>query len=146
MTNPMTPTEQDKLIETILLILGITDRSIGNRPEQIATLEQVIEGYIAADRKRVALEAFDDGYEAGRKEKPPKLVDAVEFRRESYGWSKGKMAAMLDMTKGHYSEFVHEKRALPVNSIRKAYAIGIPAQVLLQDDINRRLKAQQEEE
>ena len=58
----MTPTEQDKelekqLVETILSILGITDRSSGNRSEQIATLEQVIEGYIIADRKRVALEA-----------------------------------------------------------------------------------------
>ena len=62
----MTPTEQDKelekqLVETILSILGITDRSSGNRSEQIATLEQVIEGYIIADRKRVALEARLNG-------------------------------------------------------------------------------------
>ena len=58
----MTPTEQDKelrekLVETILSILGITDRSSGNRPGQIATLEQEIVSYITADRKRVALEA-----------------------------------------------------------------------------------------
>ena len=73
MTNPMAPTEQDnelreKLVETILSILGITDRSSGNRSEQIATLEQEIVSYITADRKRVALEArkvtgdTSDGY------------------------------------------------------------------------------------
>ena len=50
-------TNQSELVETIISILGVTDRTSGNRPEQIATLEQVIEGYITADRKRVALEA-----------------------------------------------------------------------------------------
>ena len=58
----MTPTEQDKelrehLVETILSILGVMDRSSGNRPGQIATLEQKIASYITADRERVMLEA-----------------------------------------------------------------------------------------
>ena len=61
----MTPTEQDKelrehLVETILSILGVMDRSSGNRPGQIATLEQKIASYITADRKRVELEARID--------------------------------------------------------------------------------------
>ena len=144
----MTPEEQDKELRE-QIVKCFTDTQMTHDPELTLfdtnqTIENIMQ-LITADRKRVALEAFDEGYEAGRKEKPPKLVDAVEFRRESYGWSKGKMAAMLDMTNGNYSEFIHGTRGLPVNSIRKAYAIGIPAQVLLQDDIDRRLKAQQEE-
>ena len=153
----MTPTEQENelqkavwasLASQITHAINCTDLEHENQDScedfTKKNFEQLMK-LIIADRKRVALEAFDEGYEAGRKEKPPKLVDAIEFRRESYGWSKGKMAAMLDMTKGHYSEFIHGTRGLPVNSIRKAYAIGIPAQVLLQDDIDQRLKAQQEQ-
>lgn len=87
------------------------------------------------------IKEYDQGYEDGKNATPPKLVDAIEFRREQYGWNKGKMAAMLDMTKGNYSEFLHGRRALPINAIRKAYAIGIPASVLLADDVNRILAA-----
>ena len=147
----MTPTEQDKGIDLFSEeALKIAEALRSKYPNTWRLLYDnhvmpEIIAFITADRKRVALEAFDEGYEAGRKEKPPKLVDAVEFRRESYGWSKGKMAAMLDMTKSHYSEFIHGTRGLPVNSIRKAYAIGIPAQVFRQDYIDRQLKAQQEE-
>lgn len=86
------------------------------------------------------IKAFDDGYDAGRKEKPPRLFDAIDFRREQYGWTDAKMAAMLDLSPAHYSEFKNGKRGFPVNSIRKAYAIGIPASVLLQDDIDRQLR------
>lgn len=59
----MTPTEQDKLIETILSVLGIVDTTSGNRPGQIATLKQELTAYITADRKRVALEARIDELE-----------------------------------------------------------------------------------
>ena len=143
----MIPTKQDnELRDKVATIIEYWDFSpLQDEDSRIERLKNEIMQLITADRKRVALEAFDEGYEAGRKEKPPKLVDAVEFRRESYGWSKGKMAAMLDMTKSHYSEFIHGTRGLPVNSIRKAYAIGIPAQVFRQDYIDRQLKAQQEE-
>lgn len=76
----MTPTEQDKelrekLVETILSILGITDRSSGNRPGQIATLEQEIVSYITADRKRIkelGLEQAQEIYNSVQKEKVEK--------------------------------------------------------------------------
>lgn len=44
----MTQPNQSELIETILSILGIVDRTSGNRPEQIATLEQELNAYINA--------------------------------------------------------------------------------------------------
>lgn len=88
---------------------------------------------------------YDAGYDAGKKAKPPTLIAAIDFRREQYGWNDSKMAAMLDMSQSHYSEFKAGKHRLPVNSIRKAYAIGIPASVLLQDDIKHQLKDQMRE-
>jgi hypothetical protein len=39
----------NELIESILSILGIVDRTSGNRPEQIATLEQELNAYITAN-------------------------------------------------------------------------------------------------
>lgn len=40
---------QSELVETVLSILGIVDRTSGNRPEQIATLEQELNAYITAN-------------------------------------------------------------------------------------------------
>lgn len=102
-------------------------------------LEQLFDAHLQAAIDEARIESYDQGYEAGEKAKPAKLPDALEFRREQYGWSAKKMAAMLDMSNTHYSEFIHGKRALPINAIRKAYAIGIPASVLLADDIEQRL-------
>lgn len=90
--------------------------------------------------EQMVIESYDKGYEAGENATPPPLKDAVEFRREQYGWSAEKMAAMLDIEKSHYSEFVNGKRNLPINSIRKAYAIGIPATVLLQEQLKHSRK------
>lgn len=59
----MTPTEQDKLRELVHIV------------QNADTTYDAIK-FITADRKRVEVEAFDEGYEAGRREKPPKLVDA----------------------------------------------------------------------
>lgn len=42
-------TNQSELVETVLSILGIVDRKSGNRPEQIATLEQELTAYITAN-------------------------------------------------------------------------------------------------
>lgn len=117
-------------IDSILLEFYRTardDEVIPYSAETKDTAKQALEQLIA----REVLEAFDEGYEAGEKATPPPLIDAVEFRREQYGWSRNKMAAMLDLSLPHYSEFVHGKRNLPINSVRKAYAIGIPAKVLL---------------
>lgn len=163
MTNNHTPTNtptspMDELEkEAARIIVEVTDKMmdiIGNptvQPDQVhpkrfelcrnahVELMQLINSRQQSILERAEIKSYDDGYEAGRNEKPPKLVDAVEFRREQYGWSKKKMADMLDMSRSHYSEFVHGKHGLPANSIRKAYAIGIPAAVLLQDDIDRQL-------
>ncbi len=65
----------------------------------------------------------------------PPLVDAVEFRREQYGWTSMRMAVALGLAKSHYSEFVHGKRNLPLEARIKAYAIGVPAAVLLQEQV-----------
>lgn len=62
----------------------------------------------------------------------PPLVDAVELRREQYGWNASKMAAKLGLTRGNYSEFVHGRRGLPLAARINAYALGIPASILLQ--------------
>lgn len=62
----------------------------------------------------------------------PPVVDALEFRREQYGWTRMRMAAELGLGKSHYSEFVSGKRGLPLSARIKAHQIGVPAQVLLQ--------------
>ena len=46
------PVENGELRETILSILGIVDRTSGNRPEQIATLEQEITAHTNAEIAR----------------------------------------------------------------------------------------------
>ena len=66
------------------------------------------------------------------KEKLPSLKDAVEFRREQYGWTKTVMARELHISLPNYSDFIHGRRGLPFIAIKHAYRIGIPATVLLQ--------------
>ena len=60
------------------------------------------------------------------------IVDALEFRRDQYGLKRTEFAAVLGMTPGHYSEVISGKRSLPINATKRAYAIGVPADVLLQ--------------
>lgn len=64
----------------------------------------------------------------------PSVVEAIEFRRHQYGWSKSKMAKALGLRPSHYSEILAYRRRLPINATKKAYKIGIPAKVLLQED------------
>ena len=47
------PVENGELRETILSILGIVDRTSGNRPEQIATLEQELTAHTNAEIAKV---------------------------------------------------------------------------------------------
>lgn len=111
---------------------------------ELQEAETSIEEFKQALNKLIAsreMKAYDDGYEAGEKASPPPIVDAVQFRQEQYGWNDTRMAAMLDLSLPHYSEFKHGKRNLPINSIRKAYAIGIPASVLLADQIKQELES-----
>ena len=60
------------------------------------------------------------------------LADALEFRRDQYGLNKGEFAALLGMQASHYGEIVRGKRGMPLRAIKRAYAIGVPADVLLQ--------------
>lgn len=62
----------------------------------------------------------------------PPLIDAMEFRREQYGWTAMKMAEKLGLKRSHYSEFVRGKRRLPLEARIKAHELGVPAKVLLQ--------------
>ena len=63
------------------------------------------------------------------------LADALEFRRDQYGLTKGEFAAILGLQKSHYSEIVLGKRRLPITATKRAFAIGVPAEVLLQPDV-----------
>lgn len=62
----------------------------------------------------------------------PSVPEALEFRREQYGWTREMMAFAIGLSKGHYSEVINGKRQLPLNATRHAYSIGVPATVLLQ--------------
>lgn len=74
----------------------------------------------------------------------PTIRSAVEFRRKEYGWTKARMAEVLGLTRGHYTEFVQGKRRLPVNARCKAFEVGVPAEVLLQTrETKRRYEARQ---
>lgn len=65
----------------------------------------------------------------------PSVADAVEFRRDQYGLTRSEFAAVLGLSPGHYSEFVIGKRGLPIRAMRRAFAIGVPAEILLQPPI-----------
>ena len=60
------------------------------------------------------------------------VADALEFRRDQYGLTKTEFAAILGIGKGHYSEVLSGKRRLPLEATKRAFAIGVPADVLLQ--------------
>ena len=69
-------------------------------------------------------------------EELPTVVEALELRREMYGWSKGEMAQKLGLHPSHYSDILSGKRRLPLPATKKAYKIGVPAKVLLQESTN----------
>lgn len=60
------------------------------------------------------------------------LIDALEFRRDQYGLKASEFAAILGLTPPKYSEIVNGARNMPLNARIRAYAIGVPAEVLLQ--------------
>lgn len=136
--SPTDDLELDVMLMEVAALVGENSLIYRNLRRNITARE-------AGKVEAVQIKSFDDGYEAGRNETPPSLVGAEDFRREQYGWSDSKMAAMLDLSKSHYSEFKHGRRSLPINSIRKAYAIGIPAKVLLQEDVKAQLQHQTKE-
>jgi hypothetical protein len=60
------------------------------------------------------------------------IGSALEFRREAYGLSADEFAFILGLQRSHYNELVHGKREMSKKAMRRAFAIGIPAAVLLQ--------------
>lgn len=60
------------------------------------------------------------------------LADALEFRRDQYGLSRRDFAALLGFSEGRYSEILRGVRRLPLAATKRAYAIGVPADALLQ--------------
>jgi len=62
------------------------------------------------------------------------IAEAMEFRRHQYGLKASEFAAILGLTAPHYSEMASGKRNFPLNARIRAYAIGVPAEVLLQHE------------
>lgn len=68
-----------------------------------------------------------------RKTRLPSIPSALQFRAEQMGWTSSQMAKRLGMQRSHFGEVLNGHRRLPLGATRKAYAIGVPASVLLQD-------------
>lgn len=62
----------------------------------------------------------------------PTTVGAVEFRRDQYGLNDSEWATVLGMTRGHYCDFKHGNRSLPLSAMVRAFALGVPAECLFQ--------------
>lgn len=62
------------------------------------------------------------------------IPDALEFRRDQYGLTKSEFAALLGLALSHYGEILSGKRGIGKTAMRRAYAIGVPADVLLQPE------------
>ena len=62
------------------------------------------------------------------------IPDSLEFRRGQYELSKSEFAGILGLSAAHYSEVLSEKRKLPLMASKRAFAIGVPAEVLLQPE------------
>lgn len=60
------------------------------------------------------------------------IIEALEFRRDQYGLRASEFAAILGMTPTHFSEVMAGKRNMPLNARIRAFAIGVPAEILLQ--------------
>lgn len=60
------------------------------------------------------------------------IIDSLDFRRDQYGLTRAEFAAILGMTAAHFSEVMAGKRNLPLNARIRAFAVGVPADVLLQ--------------
>lgn len=61
-------------------------------------------------------------------------VAALEFRRDQYDLTQAQFAKVLNMQPSHYSEFINGNRELPKNAMRRAVAIGVPAENVLSKD------------
>lgn len=62
------------------------------------------------------------------------LSDALEFRRDQYGLSAAEFSMVLGILPTNYSAVISGKRRLPLDAVKRAFGIGVPATVLLQFD------------
>lgn len=62
------------------------------------------------------------------------VADVLEFRRDQYGLTKSEFAAILGLKKSRYNKVVNGKSKLPMSAAKRAFAIGVPADVLLKLD------------
>ena len=69
---------------------------------------------------------------ARRAQDLPDVASALEFRRECYELNAKEFAEILGLRPSHYSEIINGKRDIPKGAIKRAFAIGVPATVLLQ--------------
>ena len=60
------------------------------------------------------------------------VADALEFRREAYDLTRVQFCELLGMRPSHYSEVVNGRTPLRIKATRRAFALGVPAEVLLQ--------------
>lgn len=60
------------------------------------------------------------------------MVDALDFRRVQYGLSWAEFGMLLGLSAQNMSEVKNGKRRLPIGALKRAYAIGVPADALLQ--------------
>jgi transcriptional regulator with XRE-family HTH domain len=63
---------------------------------------------------------------------PVSIGDALEFRRLQYELNAKDFSAILGITASKYSDVIHGRANLPLNARIRAFAIGVPADVLLQ--------------
>ena len=68
--------------------------------------------------------------------KPPdvSINDALEFRRDQYGLKQYQFARLLGLSPSHYSDMLAGRRHITKEAIRRAFALGVPIDVLLQPD------------
>ena len=62
------------------------------------------------------------------------VPESLEFRRDQYGLTRSEFAALLGLGLSHYGEILSGKRGIGKTAMRRAYAIGVPADVLLQPE------------
>lgn len=61
------------------------------------------------------------------------VPQALKLWQKTNGLNQKQMAAALAMAPTHYSEVLHGKRQLTRIAMIKAYKLGIPATILLQE-------------
>jgi antitoxin component HigA of HigAB toxin-antitoxin module len=62
----------------------------------------------------------------------PSIIDAIEFRRDQYGFKKWQWAMLLGIAPPHYCDFIHGRRKLTLKQAARAFELGVPAEALFQ--------------